>query len=268
MGAKTAYLIDIAVNLTDSAFQDDLDEVLLRARASGIEKIVVTASNINECLQALELCQLYPQQLACTAGVHPHHAKDWQPDDQQRLRKLLSHPAVHAVGETGLDYNRDFSPRPRQREVFEQQLQLAADSGYPILLHERDAHEDFVTLLARYRRELPAALLHCFTGSKEELTRYRELDLYIGITGWICDERRGLHLRELIKEIPADRLLLETDSPYLLPRTLKPKPKSRRNEPAYLSHICAEVAAILGITSEELAARTSRNAERFFNLLR
>ena len=182
------------------------------------------------------------------------------------LADLARKPEVVAIGETGLDYNRNLSPPDVQRQVFKTQLELAADTGLPLFLHERDALEDQVSLLGAYRDRISGGVAHCFTGTEEALRAYLELDLYIGITGWICDERRGTHLRELVKQIPLDRLLLETDGPYLLPRDLQPKPKSRRNEPKYLPHITRTVADCIGIDEAELSAATTENARRLFRL--
>ena len=171
-----------------------------------------------------------------------------------------------AAGECGLDYYRDLSPRDAQLRAFEWQLQLAAESGKPVFLHQRDAHQDFIAVLREHRARLVGAVAHCFTAGAGELEDYLRLELSIGITGWLCDERRGAHLAALLARIPADRLLLETDAPYLLPRDLDPKPKSRRNEPMYLPHVAAAVAAARGESLEQCAAGTSANARALFNL--
>ena len=140
------------------------------------------------------------------------------------------------------------------------------ESGKPVFLHQREAHEDFVAVLREHRRELAGAVAHCFTAAARELEDYLALELSIGITGWLCDERRGAHLQALLPRIPAERLLLETDSPYLLPRDLAPKPKSRRNEPMYLPHVAAAVAAARGESVAHCAAYTSANARSLFAL--
>ena len=269
-------LVDIGVNLTDRAFASDLDEVLARSRTAGVNKLIVTGTNLAESRQAVELCQQercqqeHCQQqspgLWCTAGVHPHNAKEWTEHHYAELKALLEHPLVVAVGETGLDFNRNFSPPEQQLFAFEQQLKLAAETGLPLFLHERDAHEQQLKLLKQYRSQISGGVIHCFTGSHEELENYLELDLYVGITGWICDERRGLHMQELIHLIPTNRLLLETDCPYLLPRTLRPKPKSRRNEPQYLAHITEQIALMLKTDADKLAQQTSQNAATLFGL--
>jgi TatD DNase family protein len=210
-----------------------------------------------------------------TAGVHPHNAKDWDAAALARLRELAAGAAatLAAIGECGLDYNRNFSPPQAQRQCFEDQLALAAQLGKPVFLHERDAFDDFVSILKKYRANLPGAVVHCFTGGAAELEAYLELDCYIGITGWICDERRGAHLVPLLPRIPADRLLLETDAPYLLPRNLpgnlprSVRGKSGRNEPCFLPHIAACVAAIAGKPPQQLAEETGANARRLFTSL-
>ncbi len=259
-------LVDIGVNLTDRAFASDLDEVLARSRDAGVNKMIVTGTDLEESQQAIELCQRHGPGLWCTAGVHPHHAKEWTDSYYRQLKALLQDPLVVAVGETGLDFNRNFSPPDQQLFAFEQQLKLAAETGMPLFLHERDAHGEQLKLLQQYRPHISSGVIHCFTGNREELENYLELDLYVGITGWVCDERRGLHLQELIHLIPPDRLLLETDCPYLLPRTLRPKPKSRRNEPQHLAHINEQIAQILKVEADTLAKQTSANATKLFQL--
>lgn len=262
----TSRLVDIGANLTHESFAGDLEAVLRRAAEAGVERLVVTGSSLTESRRAAALAATYADRLAATAGVHPHHAKDHDGAALEELQTLLAAPRVKAVGETGLDFNRNFSPPEDQVRVFEAQLALAARSGMPVFLHERDAHERFFEILARYRDRLVAAVVHCFTGSRAELKAYLGLDLYIGITGWICDERRGRHLHDIVHLVPDDRLMLETDAPYLLPRNLRPRPKSRRNEPAYLPHVLRAVAEARHQPADELAAITTANAERFFGL--
>jgi TatD DNase family protein len=228
--------------------------------------MVVTGASREGSEQALALAQERPGVLWATAGVHPHHAIDYDEATDARLRELALLPQVRAVGETGLDYHRNYSPREVQLRVFEQQLMIAAQMGKPLFLHQRDAHADFLTLLKRYRDRVPAAVVHCFTDTREALRDYLALDCHIGITGWICDERRGTHLKQFVREIPADRLLLETDAPYLLPRTVRPQPSHRRNEPMYLRHICEEVARDRGEPTEVTAANSTAAAAAFFGL--
>lgn len=203
--------------------------------------------------------------MRCTAGVHPHHASELDTTQLQEFNALARRSAVVAVGECGLDYFRNFSPHDAQQKAFAQQLELAADVGKPVFLHQRDAHQDFVDILRRHRSRLAGGVAHCFTAGMNEARAYLDLDLYIGITGWICDERRGRHLRDVVRQIPAERLLIETDAPYLLPRDLHPKPQSRRNEPMYLPHVLAAVAEARGEAVEELGEITTDNALRLFS---
>ncbi len=160
----------------------------------------------------------------------------------------------------------DFSPRDAQKEAFRSQLDIAADTGKPVFLHQRDAHDDFVNILEPALPKISRAVAHCFTGEGESMREYLAMGLWIGITGWICDERRGGHLREIVAEIPDNRLLIETDAPYLLPRTLKPKPKSRRCEPAHLTEVLKVVAKARGQSEEHVADITTANAIEFFAL--
>jgi TatD DNase family protein len=259
-------LLDIGANLTHESFEHDLDAVLQRAQAHGVDRMIVTGASAAGSQHALALARAWPGTLFATAGVHPHHAVDYDDAVDTLLRELARDPRVRAVGETGLDYNRNYSPRDVQLQVFERQLQIAVDLHKPVFLHQRDAHHDFIALLRRYRDKLPAAVVHCFTDSGDALRDYLALDCHIGITGWICDERRGTHLRELVREIPANRLMLETDAPYLLPRTVRPQPPHRRNEPMYLKHICEEIARDRGESAEVTAANSTATAEAFFGL--
>lgn len=257
-------LTDIGVNLTDSAFDADREAVIADAVTAGVTRLLITGTNVDDSEQALSLCQQHPGQLFCTAGVHPHYSKTFTSEGRATLTALLKHPEVVAVGETGLDFNRNASPPAQQINSFEQHLELASEAALPLFLHERDAHQQQLEMLRLHHDDLHGAVAHCFTGNREALYNYLDLDLYIGITGWICDERRGLELLNLVKDIPADRLLLETDAPYLLPRNLKPKPKSRRNLPAYLPHILNEVAKARGEDPQSLAQQTQQNNQRLF----
>lgn len=259
-------LIDIGANLTHESFRHDLDAVLDRARAAGVTQMVVTGASRNDSVRALELARAHPDTLYATAGVHPHHAGDYGAETDALLRELAREPGVVAVGETGLDYFRDLSPRPAQRAAFEKQIALAVDLQMPLFLHQRDAHTDFLALLKAARDQVPAVVVHCFTDTRRALFDYLDLDCHIGITGWVCDERRGTHLRDLVREIPANRLMLETDAPYLLPRDLKPQPPNRRNEPVYLTHVCAVVAGLRGEAPDVTAAQATAATRRFFRL--
>ena len=262
-------LIDIGVNLTNPSFDGKHQAVLDRAYAAGVAQLVLTGTSVEGSEQALQLCHELDegsQRLFATAGIHPHSASDWNGESAQRLRALLTAPNVRAVGECGLDFNRDFSPRTQQEKVLEEHLAMAVELQLPVFLHERDANQRLLEILRNYRDHLPAAVVHCFTGEKRALFSYLDLDLHIGITGWICDERRGTHLHPLVREIPQGRLMLESDAPYLLPRTLRPKPKNGRNEPAYLTEVLREVAVHRAESEHDLAAHTTACARSFFGL--
>jgi TatD DNase family protein len=259
-------LIDIGANLTHESFDHDRDAVLARAQSAGVARMIVTGASREHSPQALALAQAHPGVLYATAGVHPHHATEYTNECDAEMRALHAHPEVVAVGECGLDYFRDLSPRPAQRRAFERQLQIAVDTQKPLFLHQRDAHADFVAMMKNFDGKLGAAVVHCFTGSREELFECLDHDWHIGITGWLCDERRGLHLREHVMHIPANRLMIETDAPYLLPRTVKPSPSHRRNEPMYLAHIVEELARDRGEDVTVTAARTTETARNFFGL--
>ncbi|MGF1528398.1 MAG: TatD family hydrolase [Candidatus Competibacterales bacterium] len=259
-------LIDISVNLTHESFGDDWRVVVDRARDAGVCQCLITGTTIDESHKALELAHHLPGVLFATAGVHPHDARHWRGDKSgHAIADLAAQGPVVALGEMGLDFNRDYSPRSDQERAFEGQLELAAALGLPVFLHERDAASRFVALVERYRHRLPrGGVVHCFTGDAETLEAYRQLDLHIGITGWICDERRGLHLRDLVTTWPVERLMLETDAPYLLPRTLKPKPKTRRNEPAFLPEVLQVVSRARGDDPQHLATATTATARQLF----
>jgi TatD DNase family protein len=263
---RAAALIDIGINLAHDSYDTDRDAVIARAAAAGVAQMIVTGSSAASSRAARSLSRQHPGRLFATAGVHPHHATELTSSVLAELGELTVEPQVVAVGECGLDYFRNYSPHTAQQQAFHRQLELAARCGKPVFLHQREAHDDFVAILREHWPALAGGVAHCFTGGAAELECYLELGLAIGITGWICDERRGAHLLELVRRIPADRLLLETDGPYLLPRDLHPKPPSRRNEPVYLPHIAAVVARARGEPVESLARASTEAARQLFRL--
>lgn len=256
--------VDIGANLTHKSFRSDRAQVLRRARENGVAHIVITGTSIEGSQAAVRIARTSPGSLSATVGVHPHGARDWYPQAIATLRELATDPAVVAIGECGLDYNRDFSPRSAQRQCFSDQVELAVELGLPLFLHERDAHDDFVAILHEHSSSLPRAVVHCFTGDAQSLDAYLELEVHIGLTGWICDERRGRHLASLVRRIPADRLMIETDAPFLTPRTMPDRP--RRNEPGFLPHVAAAVSDATGKTLEDVARETTATAKNFFEL--
>jgi TatD DNase family protein len=257
-------IVDIGANLTNRVFAGDLEHVIARAFAAGVGTIVVTGTTVAASRDALALARTRPGRLFATAGVHPHHASDVDETVIAELRALQAEPEIVAVGECGLDYDRNYSPPADQRLAFAAQLALACEVGRPVFLHERSAHTDFLAILREHRPSLPRGVVHCFTGTGDELDAYLALDMHIGITGWICDDRRGTHLRELVARIPANRLMIETDSPYLLPRDLKPMPKNRRNEPGLLPHVLRAVATARAEPIEDVATNTAAASRAFF----
>lgn len=259
-------MIDIGANLCHDSFESDRDEVLAAAREMGVHHIVVTGSCMKSVPAACELASKHPTLLSATAGIHPHHAEQVDDNCMALLSEYGSKTEVVASGEMGLDFYRDFCPHDVQERAFHRQMEWAVSINKPAFLHQRDAHDRFLPILKEYLDHLPAAVVHCFTGTAEELHAYIDQDLYIGITGWICDERRGRHLWDIIASIPSDRLLIETDAPYLLPRNLDPKPAGRRNEPKYLPAVAGKIAQLLDVPADTIARQTTANAQRFFGL--
>jgi TatD DNase family protein len=259
-------LIDIGVNLAHDSFDADRDDVIRRAAESGVGRLIVTGTSLTTSARAIELCAVHEGTLFATAGIHPHNADELDEHSIAALRTLLASPHAVAVGECGLDYYRDFAPRDRQRAAFAAQLSLAAEVGLPVFLHQREAHADFIAMLGETRARLVGGVAHCFTGGERELRDCLDLELCIGITGWVCDERRGSDLRAALPALPLDRLLLETDAPYLLPRDLHPATKGRRNEPKFLRHVLERVATIMNRPAESVAEAATQNAERLFGL--
>lgn len=257
--------IDIGVNLTGNAFKKDIEDVVERAQAVGVEHLIVTGTDIKHSEQAILLTEKFDGVCASTVGLHPHHASDYSKDVDSELRDMLRHKHVLAVGECGLDFNRNYSTREQQLKAFEAQIEIAIDLKMPLFLHQRDAHDDFVSILKSCRNDLCQVVVHCFTGTIEEVNDYVSLDFFIGVTGWICDERRGQNLKQAAKHIPLDRLMLETDAPYLLPRDMTEKPVEKgRNEPCFLPHIARSVATAMQVEEESVAASAYKNTCDFF----
>lgn len=260
----TYSLVDIGANLAHDSFDRDRAAVLQRASDAGVCKIIITGSSDDSNLLAAELAEKSPGTLFSTAGVHPHYASQYSDRSDALIRSIIEKDVVVAIGECGLDYFRNLSPRDAQLDAFERQLNIAKDTGLPVFLHQRDAHDDFVRVLTSALPDLSRAVAHCFTGEGDSLREFVDMGLYIGITGWICDERRGKHLHDIVATVPDDKLLLETDAPYLLPRTIRPKPQTRRNEPMYLPEVLRVVAEARGQSEEHVARITTENALSFF----
>ncbi len=255
-------MIDIGANLTHDSFDKDRKQVIQSAVEAGVNTMVVTGSTESCSQKAFELTQEFPEHLYSTVGIHPHHADEYTGETEDLILELIKQDKVIAIGETGLDYFRDISPRAAQVFSFEQHIKLAIETRAPLFLHQRDAHKDFYPIIKEHRDHISNLVVHCFTDTKTALFDYLDLDCHIGITGWICDERRGLHLRELVKNIPSHRLMIETDSPYLIPRDLKLK--TRRNEPQHLPHIAQVIADLRGESLESFTNKTTKVTKEFF----
>lgn len=263
---STNPLIDIGANLTHDSFQNDFNQCIERAKEANIVHMIVTGSDLEESQKAIEVSQQNPALFSATAGIHPHYATHFNDEAKSKLALMIETPQVTAVGETGLDFFRDISPRDKQQSSFIAHLELAKKNQKPLFLHQRDAHETFLAILKEHRTELDKIVVHCFTDTAEALEDYLELDCHIGITGWICDERRGTHLLQSVSSIPLNRLMIETDAPYLMPRSIRPKPKTRRNEPCTLPEILRTISDARPETEAEIAKQTTRNAIDFFRL--
>lgn len=261
-----AALIDIGVNLTSDRFHGKHSEIIEQALEANVLTQIVTGTSLSSSEEALKLCEQFPEQLRSTVGIHPHDASEFTSQTPKHLKDLLQLPLCVAVGETGLDFNRNFSTPQEQEKAFEAQLELAIEFQKPLFMHERDAFERQHEILRSYRDHIADGVIHCFTGSKKALFGYLDLDLYIGITGWVCDERRGTDLQAIVGNIPHDRLMLETDAPYLLPRNMSKKPKDRTNRPAFLPWVLEEMSVHTKVSVLDLAHKTSDNARRFFRL--
>lgn len=259
-------LIDIGANLTHESFASDYQQVIADAKQANVGHIVLTGTDLESSKAAAALTVQADGFHTATAGFHPHVAASMDDAAFYQIRDLCQRPRVVAVGETGLDYNRNFSPKEDQLKAFEQHLELAVELKLPLFLHQREAHTDFLKLLKRYRPAIVGGVVHCFTDNEEALRDYLELDMHIGITGWVCDERRGLELQQLVPLVPQNRLLIETDAPYLLPRTLSPTPKSRRNEPKHLIEVAKKIADCCQLSINEIANETTLNAKNLFKL--
>lgn len=259
-------MIDIGVNLSNTRFDKDREDVIFRAHQAGVNALLITGTSVDESIKAAKLCEDHTGYLFSTAGVHPHDADNVADNYLSSLESLANLPQVKAIGECGLDFNRNFSAPEQQIKVFGEQVELSAQLNLPLFLHQRDAFETWFKILSPYIDKIPALVAHCFTGSLTEAKRCLDANMYIGITGWLCDERRGQELRELVRYIPLDRLMIETDAPYLTPRTIRPKPKSSRNEPAYLIHIVNQLAELTEYSAEEIATQSQVNSRTVFNM--
>ena len=258
-------IADIACNFTSERFDNDLDEVIKRAIDNKITKFGLICSRMSDLSKLLKIYKQYSKNMFYTIGVHPHHANEINDDYLKKLKDVITTNNPHAIGETGLDFFRNLSTYEQQIYVFEEQIKIAIDTNKPLFLHQRDSHDDFIKILRKYSSDISKAVVHCFTGTQVQLDDYLELDCYIGITGWICDEKRNIELRKAIKNIPLEKLMIETDCPYLIPKNLVEKPKNNRNEPSNLNHIVSEISMLMNIGEDILRRETFKNTKSFFS---
>ena len=261
--------IDVGINLTNKQFAGEYDEVIDRAISAGVEQILLTGTSVRSSKEALALAKEYPETLFATAGIHPHDAKTMNAESIRILASLLKEKKVVAVGECGLDFDRDFSPRPVQESCFHAQLSLAEEVQKPLFLHERAAFDRFIAILKEHS-SLPEGVVHCFTGQLKEAKTYLEMGYYIGFTGAITDMRRFAALEEVVRYVPLDRMLIETDAPFMMPKNVPTRQLSyhqqRRNEPAFLPYVAQTIARYKGVSLKAVADKTRENAEALFKL--
>ena len=259
-------LIDIGLNLASHRFHNDWEQVVARAHAAGVERFILTGTSLKISKDVALLTEkMAPRTAYFTAGVHPHYASELTADGLADLRTLLTHPNAVAVGETGLDYHRDLSPRSVQRAALEAQVELACTVNKPLFLHERDAAADLLAILDNAKGRLPRCVVHCFTGSVDVAQQYIERGFYVGITGWVGQQKRNQDLLEAMRVIPPERIMLETDAPYLTPPGYKPGIPGR-NEPAALPRVAELLALARGVTVEQVRADAHAATLRFFGL--
>ncbi|WP_051236249.1 TatD family hydrolase [Ottowia thiooxydans] len=261
---ERAQLVDIGVNFHSAQLAPLTDQLLMRARAANVAQILATGTSAASSRQALELARAHPGTVFATAGVHPHGAKSFDADAVRELAELWKCPEVVAVGECGLDYNRNFSTPEAQRMAFAQQLSMAIETRKPLFLHCRDAFADFHDMLAPVVADGARGVVHCFTGNRAEAEAFLALGLDIGITGWVTDLQRGQALRDAVPAIPLDRLHLETDAPYLFPKNAEKR--RGHNEPANLPWVAAGVAKLLRRDVDNIIQACTSNSRRMFGL--
>lgn len=258
-------LIDIGINLTNKQFFHECDEIINRALDNGVEQMILTGTSVRGSKESAEIAEDYPEILFSTAGIHPHDARSFNEHSINELRKLLKLSHVVSVGECGLDFDRDFSPRPIQEKCYRAQLELAVETDKPLFLHERSAFKRFNEITDDYLSRLPKAVVHCFTGTLEEAKIYLDKGFYLGFTGAISDNKRFKHLEEVIKYVPLDQMMIETDAPFMLPKNM-PRIQNRRNEPSFLPYVAQTIAYLKKISISEVADETTEVARKFFRI--
>ena len=262
---NTRGLIDIGANLSHPQLYDQLEKIVNNIISSETQSVIITSSNLEDTIIALDIINKYPDLFHTTVGYHPHNAKDFKSEHFDLIDNYCKQKEIVAIGECGLDYYREYSSVDEQMFCFEKHLMIAKKNDMPIFLHERKAHKDFVSILKKYKDNINKAVVHCFTGDKSELKSYIDMDCYIGITGWISDLSRGKHLHDIIKYIPKDRLMIETDSPYLMPKNV-PIKNNGINEPSYLIYVAETIAECLNKDVNYVKQISINNTKEFFSI--
>ncbi|KAK3926089.1 3'-5' ssDNA/RNA exonuclease TatD [Frankliniella fusca] len=281
-------LVDVGAGLTNKKFAKDLDSVIQRAKDAGLTKILVTGSSLRTSKEALRLTRIYPGTIYSSTGVHPHDAKSWEPNYLEDLREIAMNPECVAIGECGLDYSKDFSSPEVQRDVFEKQVQIACDLKKPLILREREAHADFLSVIDKYRANLPVCVLRGFSGTQKEAECYLDRGCYFTLSGSLCKDKSDDGMRRLLEQdiLTMDRILVETDSPFMFPNIraskLPPAVKEsltersllflnryctfQRNEPCSLPAIVEMISVLIKKKPEEVAFATAFSALKVFGL--
>ncbi|MGI9650254.1 TatD family hydrolase [Chryseobacterium sp. RLHN22] len=257
--------IDIGVNLINKQFNNEHVEIVNSALATGVHYMILTGTSIRGSKESAEIAANYQDVIFSTAGIHPHDAKSFNNESIHELRKLLKLEQVVSVGECGLDFDRDFSPRPVQEKCYRAQLELSIEVNKPLFLHERSAFQRFNEITDEYLSKLSKAVVHCFTGTLSEAKIYLDKGFYLGFTGAISDQNRFKHLEEVIKYVPLDRMMIETDAPFMLPKNM-PRMQNRRNEPAFLPYVAQTIASLKKVSISEVADETTEVARNFFRI--
>ncbi len=258
-------IIDIGANLTHPDLIGEIDEIKHKMSLEQVAKAIIISSTFDDTDAALEIISDHPNIFYTTAGFHPHNAKDYSEQYFDKIKDKANNPNVVAIGECGLDYYRKYSSKETQVVCFERHIELSSITKKPLFLHERNAHKDFLDILSENLDTLDKFVVHCFTGDIDQLRKYLDIGSYIGITGWITDKRRGSHLHDIIKFIPRNRLMIETDCPYLIPHNIDTV-SNNVNYPYYLPYIASFMSKCLNISVEELRKSTYETTLNFFSL--
>lgn len=253
--------IDTHAHLTFPEFQLDLPDVIKRAKAAGVEAIINIALDDEAIAKSVALSEEYPEYLFLAAGLHPQEASQWNDGSYRKYRELALKHKLVAVGETGLDYHYQLSPIEQQKEAFRRFLQLAQELNLPAVIHSRDAAQDTLTIMREENRGKLKGVLHCFAGDMALGQGALDMGLYLSFTGNITFPKAEI-IREAARSVPLDRILIETDCPFLAPQAFR----GTRNEPAYVVSVAKKIAELKGLTAEELASQTTKNAKALFNI--